>query len=213
MKKLSTKTLLPIVGGILLITLGVMFLLNNLGIIMLEWEFLMGPLFALGGLIFVLVFILNRREWWALIPGFVLMGIGLIIFMGQLSSATADQWSGSVFLGFLGLAFALIYITHRDNWWAVIPGGVLLTLAVVSLLEDGGTLSGVVFFAGLALTFGLVYILPKPGGKLTWALYPAGILALIGVLVALGASNLTDFVLPLVLLLVGGYFIFRALKK
>ncbi len=213
MKKLSTKTLLPIVGGILLITLGVMFLLNNLGIIMLVWEFLMGPLFALGGLIFVLVFILNRREWWALIPGFVLMGIGLIIFMGQLSSATADQWSGSVFLGFLGLAFALIYITHRDNWWAVIPGGVLLTLAVVSLLEDGGTLSGVVFFAGLALTFGLVYILPKPGGKLTWALYPAGILALIGVLVALGASNLTDFVLPLVLLLVGGYFIFRALKK
>jgi len=213
MKKLSTKTLLPIVGGILLIALGVMFLLNNLGIIMLEWEFLMGPLFAFGGLIFVLVFIFNRREWWALIPGFVLMGIGLIIFMGQLSSAAADQWSGSVFLGFLGLAFVLIYITHRDNWWAVIPGGVLLTLAVVSLLEDGGTLSGVVFFAGLALTFGLVYILPKPGGKLTWALYPAGILALIGVLVALGASNLTDFVLPLVLLLVGGYFIYRALKK
>ncbi len=160
MKKLSTKRLLPIVGGILLIALGVMFLLNNLGIIMLEWEFLKGPLFAFGGLIFVLVFILNRREWWALIPG-----------------------------------------------------GVLLTLAVVSLLEDGGTLSGVVFFAGLALTFGLVYILPKPGGKLTWALYPAGILALIGVLVALGASNLTDFVLPLVLLLVGGYFIYRALKK
>jgi len=59
MKKLSTKTLLPIVGGILLIALGVMFLLNNLGIIMLEWEFLMGPLFAFGGLIFVLVFIFN----------------------------------------------------------------------------------------------------------------------------------------------------------
>jgi len=83
----------------------------------------------------------------------------------------------------------------------------------VSLLPDYGVLSGGLFFLGMALTFGLVYILPKPAGKLTWALYPAGILLIIGALVTLGATNLINYVWPLALLGAGGYVIFRSLRK
>lgn len=213
MKRSRTKILVPVVGGILLIAAGVIFLLNNFEIIDLNWEMLMGPLFAIGGLVFILVFIFNPKEWWSLIPGFVLMGIGLIIFMGQIMETAADDWSGVIFLGFLGLAFLIIYITHRNQWWAIIPGGVLLTLAGVTLIPDESTLTGVIFFLGLALTFGLLYLLPKPEGRLHWALYPAGILLAIGVLVLLGATDVMDFVLPLVLLILGGFFIIRALRK
>ena len=213
MKRSRTKILVPIVGGILLIAAGVVFLLNNLEIIDLDWEILMGPLFAIGGLVFILVFIFNPKEWWALIPGFVLMGIGLIIFMGQIMATAVDRWSGVIFLGFLGLAFLIIYITHRNQWWAIIPGGVLLTLSGVTLFPEGSALTGVIFFLGLALTFGLLYLLPKPEGRLRWALYPAGILLVIGILILLGATNVMDFVLPLVLLIVGGFFIVRALRK
>lgn len=213
MKRSRTKILVPVVGGILLIAAGVIFLLNNFEIIDLNWEMLMGPLFAIGGLVFILVYIFNPKEWWSLIPGFVLMGIGLIIFMGQIMETAADNWSGVIFLGFLGLAFLIIYITHRNQWWAIIPGGVLLTLAGVTLIPDESTLTGVIFFLGLALTFGLLYLLPKPEGRLRWALYPAGILLAIGVLVLLGATDVMDFVLPLVLLILGGFFIIRALRK
>lgn len=213
MKRSRTKILVPVVGGILLIAAGVIFLLNNFEIIDLNWEMLMGPLFAIGGLVFILVYIFNPKEWWSLIPGFVLMGIGLIIFMGQIMETAADNWSGVIFLGFLGLAFLIIYITHRNQWWAIIPGGVLLTLAGVTLIPDESTLTGVIFFLGLALTFGLLYLLPKPEGRLHWALYPAGILLAIGVLVLLGATDVMDFVLPLVLLILGGFFIIRALRK
>lgn len=213
MNRSRLKILLPIVGGILLIAAGVIFLLNNLEVIDLDWQMLMGPLFAVGGLIFLLVFILNPNEWWALIPGFALMGIGLIVFMGQGIDTAADRWSGMIFLGFLGLAFLIIYITHRNQWWAIIPGGVLLTLAGVTLIPDNSSLTGVIFFLGLALTFGLLYLLPKPEGRLRWALYPAGILLAVGVLVLLGATNVMDFVFPLVLLIVGGFFIVRALRK
>ena len=213
MKKSTTRVLVPIVGGILLIAAGVIFLLSNLGIITLDWEMLVGPLFAIGGLVFVLLFVLNTDGWWALIPGFVLMGIGLIIFMGDKEAALVESWSGATFLGFLGLAFFLIYITHHEQCWAIIPGGALLTIAGVTLVPKDGLLSGVIFFLGLALTFGLVYFLPKPAGRFKWALYPAGILFVIGVLMILGVTNVLNFVWPVALLIAGGYVLYRALRK
>lgn len=213
MKKSNRRILLSIIGGILLIAAGVIFLLDNLGMIYLNWEIVIGPIFALGGLVFLVVFILNTDNWWALIPGFVLIAIGVIIFMDQNMETAADLWSGAIFLGLLGLSFFLIYLFHTDNWWAIIPGGVLLTLAGVTLVPDDGLIGGVIFFIGLAITFGLVYILPKPSGRLQWALYPAGILLLIGVLVYLGAENLIDYVWPVALLIVGSYVVYRALKK
>lgn len=211
MKK--SRLLFSIVGGIILIAAGVIFLLDNIGLITLDWEMLIGPMFTLGGLVFLLMFIFNTSDWWALIPGFTLIGIGIIIFMGQNMESMAELWSGAVFLGLLGLAFLLIYITHRTNWWAIIPGGVLLTLAGVTLIPDESVLSGGVFFLGMAATFGLVWLLPKPEGRLNWALYPAGILALIGLLVVLGATNLIHYVWPLALLIGGGFILYRALLK
>ncbi len=213
MSKNKSRLLLPIIGGILLIAAGVIFLLNNLGMIALDWEMYLGPIFALGGLAFLVVFILNTDDWWALIPGFVLIAIGVIAFMDQNMVSVADRWGGAVFLGLLGVSFLLIYLFHMDNWWAIIPGGVLLTLAGVTLVPDGGVLSGGVFFIGMAITFGLVYVLPKPVGRLKWALYPAGILLLIGALIYLGAENLLNYVWPVVLLIAGGFIVYRALKK
>jgi len=213
MKKLKPGVLLSFVGGLLLIAAGVVFLLDNLGIIMLDWEMLVGPMFGIAGLVFLTAFILNTKHWWALIPGFVLVGIGIIIFMNRSMESAAELWSGAVFLGMLGLAFMLIYITHRVHWWAIIPGGVLLTLAGVTLISDGNNLSGGVFFLGLAATFGLVYLLPKPGGKLTWALFPAVVLLLIAALVLMGETNLIDYLWPAALLLGGIYILYRALRK
>ncbi len=213
MKRSKSKLLFPIIGGFLLIAAGVVFLLNNLGVLDINWEMIIGPIFALGGLVFLVVFILDTNDWWALIPGFVLIAIGVIIFMDQNLESVADLWSGAVFLGFLGLSFLLIYIFHTDQWWAIIPGGVLMTLAGVTLVPEEWVLGGVIFFIGMAITFGLVYILPKPSGRLTWALYPAGILLLIGIMVYLGAENLMDFVWPVALLIAGGYIVFKALKK
>lgn len=209
MKK--SKFLFSIVGGLLLIAAGVVFLLDNLELISLDWEMLIGPMFGIGGLVFLLVFVLNTEDWWALIPGFALLAIGIIIFMGQ--QAFMESWSGAVFLGCLSLAFLLVYFFHHNQWWAIIPGGVLLTLSGVTLLPDSGVLAGGVFFLGMALTFFLVYIAPKPTGKLTWALYPAAGLLAVGLLATLGATSLINYVWPLALLAGGGYLIFRATKK
>jgi hypothetical protein len=85
---------------------------------------------------------------------------------------------------------------HRKQWWALIPGGVLLTLAGVTLVSEPDYAGGL-FFLGLALTFGLIYFLPKPSGKSQWALYPAVFLLAVGVLVNLGEANVLNYVWPL----------------
>ena len=213
MKTSKTRFWLSIVSGVLLVSAGVFFLLANLGIISLNWEVIVGPLFGIGGLVFLFIFIKNKDSWWALIPAFVLIAIGIIIFMDNQLPAEAQRWSGAVFLGLLSLAFLLIYVFHRENWWAIIPGGVLLTLAVVNLVSENDLLSGGVFFLGMAVTFGLLYALPNPSGKQKWALYPAGVLFLVGVLVTLGSVNILQYVWPIGLLAAGGYFIYRSIKK
>jgi hypothetical protein len=212
-KKIKAGVFIPVVGGILLVLAGLVLLLNNFGIIQLNWEMLVGPLFGIGGLVFLAVYLLDRDNWWALIPGFVLIGLGIIFFMGQNLESMAEELGGAVFLGLLGLAFLLIYITHRENWWAIIPGGVLVTLAGVTLIPEDSVLMGGAFFLGLAVTFGLVYILPSPSGRMKWALYPAGILLILGILVMLGATNLLNYVWPLALLIAGAYVIYLAVRK
>jgi hypothetical protein len=204
---------LSVISGIMLVAAGVIFLLVNFDLITLDWELLIGPLFGIGGLVFLIVFILNTDDWWALIPAFVLFGIGGSIFIDLTLGSSAEKWIGLVFLGLLGFGFLLIYIFHSEQWWAVIPGGVLLTLAGVSLVSENDLLSGGLFFLGMALTFGLIYILPKPSGKSKWALYPAAILLTIGVFITLGAVDVMNYVLPLALLIGGGYIIYRSLKK
>jgi len=202
---------LSIITGILLVAAGVIFLLGNLEIITVDWEVIIGPVFGIAGLVFLVVFMLNTDNWWALLPAFVLMAIGIIIFMDNTMPAASDLWSGAVFLGLLGLSFLLIYIFHREHWWAIIPSGVLLTLAGVTLVSETDYAGGL-FFLGMALTFGLIYFLPKPSGKSRWALYPAAILLAVGVLVTLGEANVLNYVWPLALLIAGGYVLYRSLK-
>jgi len=212
MKK-YTSLFLPVLGGILLITLGTLLLLSNFNIITMDWSLAIGPAFAIGGLAFLAVYLLDRNNWWALIPGLVLIALGAIIFLEQVSENAADHWGGAIFLGAIGLSFWLIYLTKTSNWWAIIPAGVLSSLAVVTLVPENWLVSGSIFFIGLALTFAFVYILPKPEGRMKWALYPAAGLLLVGILATLGATNWLGFIWPSALLIGGGFLIYRAIRK
>ncbi|MEW5828921.1 MAG: hypothetical protein AB1846_08550, partial [Chloroflexota bacterium] len=102
--------------------------------------------------------------------------------------------------------------TDRERWWAIIPGGVLLTLGAVSALDDlTGMETGGVFFIGLGLTFLLVAILPGPR-QMAWAFIPAAVLLVMGLLMGTPFFGLTEFVWPAALI-VGGilliFFYFR----
>jgi len=217
-----------IVLGVVLIALGVLALLQNLGIlnlsdvlpyISIESGDVIGTLlvtlfFAGVGLIFLVVFVVNmHRNWWAVIPGFTLMGLAALIAFGN----RMGEAGAGMFLGAIGLSFLVIYLVRREFWWAVIPAGVLLTLAfmvpVISAFPGAPMLGPAFLFIGLALTFLLVYLLPSEEERRTWALYPAGILAIIGVLLLLSLGNLINILGGLALIAGGGYLMLRAARR
>jgi hypothetical protein len=195
----------------LLILGGILFLLLNIGILPHLGNLMIAFVFVAGGLVFLLVFLRDMDHWWALFPGFALLGIAEIIAVNVIFPVLGERVSGGLFLGTLALSFLIVYVLRPENWWAVIPGGTLLTLAVVATLDTIGleTLGGPVFFLGLALTFGLVYLLPTAHGRMTWALWPAGACLMMSAVVLFAATNLFVYVFPVALIAGGAYLLLR----
>jgi hypothetical protein len=169
--------------------------------------------FIAAGAGFLVVYLGESQHWWAVIPGMALLGIGALI---GLSIVGWDQYiGGAVFLGALSLAFWLVYLRERQHWWAVIPGGVLLTLAGVAAVDQIAPRieTGGLFFLGLALTFALLYVLPTGEERMKWPLIPAGVLFAVAVIVILATSSLLRFVLPVAVVIAGAYLVVRALRS
>jgi len=206
MKGIESKTLL----GILLIIGGLFFLMQSLGLLMLDdlWPII----FAAAGAVFLYNFVRQRQNWWAVIPGMALLGIGTLIAFDQIFPRANDAWGGAIFLGSLSAAFLAVYLrTAGHEWWAIIPGGVLGTLTITILLEPllGDGFTGGLFMLGLGATFALVYLLPTPAGRMRWAIYPASILGSIGVLTSIAATQVIRVLGPLALIAFGLYLILR----
>jgi len=203
-----------ILWGGLLVLAGVLFLVQNLGLFRIG-ELFWVVLLALAAVFFLSVFLQNKANWWALIPGLTLLSVGIIVLINWISPDHGERWSGSIILAGIGLSFALIYLVARQNWWAIIPAGVLFTLAVIAGLEEFFPALGTagLFFLGLGLTFALVALLPNPQGDMRWAWIPGGILLLVGSIFLVAGGNLLVYVWPVILILAGGLFIVRALRN
>lgn len=189
--------------GFGLIGLGAFFLLANLGVFGFG-DLLPALLFFAGSGLFLRHFNHHRSEhWWALIPGFALLALGLAVISGPLS--------GGLFLGTLGLGFIAVYVNNPRQWWAVIPGGVLLTLGVTAAPILPFVDEGIIFFLGLTATFVALYRLPEDRGRQRWARYPAlGTLAL-SIMIAFDElfGSFDNVLLSVALLAFGGYLLWQ----
>jgi hypothetical protein len=198
-----------ILGGLLMLG-GALALLDTMGIIGNAGNIFWGLIWGAVGVFFLYLLVNDRQSnWWAAFPGFTLIGMALTSFLPE-SIGFLDSL---VFLGSISLAFWWVYFTDTSRWWAVIPAGVLLTLGVVSTLDDvSGFDSGGLFFIGLGLTFLLVAVLPG-GNNQSWAWYPTVALLIFGALVGMPSLDITDYVVPAILILAGGFMIFRFFRQ
>jgi hypothetical protein len=194
-----------LVFGALLVLAGLLSLLDAVGVISNGGGIFWGLIFAAGGLFFLYMLINNRENWWAAFPAFTLLGLALASFLPD----SLEAFSGLVFFAGISLGFFWVYFTGTDRWWAIIPAGVLLTLGVVSSLDAvSGMETGGLFFLGLGLTFILVAVLPGGSGR-SWALIPGVILLLFGALLGTPYRGVTDYLWPAVLIILGGFFVWR----
>lgn len=202
--------------GILLIAGGILFLLQNMGIIRQGGDLFWTLVFLAAAAVFGYMYWTDRSQWWPLIPGLAFLGIAVTIFLGWALPAVGEAWGGAFFLAAMGAAFWIVYATSHERWWAIIPGGTLVTLALVAGLTpligeafDGGA----ILFFGLGVTFGLLYYLPKPGGRFQWALIPAAVLLLMGAALSMAAVSWLRFAWPVVLIGLGLVLVFRSVAR
>ena len=113
----------------------------------------------------------------------------------------------------IGLPFLLIYLADRRMWWALIPGGILSVLALITFVS-GGTVSGQVVAAimlfGLAAVFAVLRFATRNSPWMGWATWVAIILAGIGALLLITGPAATAIVGPAILIGLGLILLVRA---
>lgn len=153
------------------------------------------PVILFGGVAFLL-FRQGARsgEWGWSFAAFPLVGLAL-------AALAPRGLDGFAFLASIGVGFAFVYRLDATRWWAVIPAGVLWSLALTALLDARGMAagsSGAVLMFGLAITFYLLTRLPRL--PQAWGVVPAAVLAVLGVV---SIATAAAWLLPLALIGVG----------
>lgn len=202
-----------LVLGFFFLIAGLAVLLSNMGFLSLDKLFWPGVL-AGGGLIFIYYFLSSKSNWWASIPGCILIAVGLTAAMPTLIPGSEGLMGGPVVLAGISLGFWLVYLRTPNNWWAIIPAGVMLSIATMTLINtDSGLATAGIFFIGLGLTFALVALLPGASLRMGWPWIPAGILLLMGFLFISSASQLASLVLPSAMIIGGLVLVLRAFRN
>ncbi len=201
-----------LIWGVALIAMGAFFLAQQFGAFgKLElpfWAFAFGLL----GLIFLFTFSTDRRQWWSLIPGCILLGVALVIVNAQNEFIPAQQ-AGGLFLFSIGLPFLLIYLLDRRLWWALIPGGILSVLALITFVSGGavgGQVIAAIMFFGLAAVFAVLRLATRSSAYMGWATWVAIIMAAIGALLLITGTAAAAIVGPAILIGLGLVLLVRA---
>ena len=199
--------------GLVVVLFGVFGLLQTMGIVRMQgnwWMLVFALIFAAAGATFLYALFIDRRNWWAAIPGLTLVGLGAMMALLTIPGFP-DIIAPFIFLLSIAAAFVVVYFFTRQ-WWAIIPAGVMASVSLTTLLaETNGALSGGVMFLGIAATFALLALVGVgKGSSLPWPWIPAGILFLFsGLIMMTGGGQLPGMVWAVLLICAGGFLLLR----
>ncbi len=122
----------------------------------------------------------RTRNWWALIPGGVMLFIALTTL---LVDNVGGEWVGSLFLFLIGLSFLIVYLNNRTRTWALLVAYILGVLSIAPAMASGGgntaAYFGAVYFLAVALPFYIIYFRSMDNW---WAIIPAGVMTVLAVI-------------------------------
>ena len=200
MKSFSWRILV----GVVLVLFGALALLQSFGVLDYAgswWGIFFGLIFAVTGTGFMMILFQNRAtHWWAAIPGMTLIGLGALMVLAVLNVEPVELLP-AIFMGCIAASFLIVYLLDRQRWWAIIPGGTLLSIAIMLLFAQTGSWPAVILFGGMAVSFGLVALTARPPAHpRAWAWYPAMGMVVLATIVAATAGPLPGIIWPILLI-------------
>lgn len=136
---------------------------------------------------FVAAYLTDRtNNWWALIPGGVMLFLALTTLFVD---SSGGEWVGALFLFMIALSFLVVYLNNRTRTWALLVAYIVGVLGIAPLMSTGGrdaAYFGPVFLFAVALPFFYVYFRSPENW---WAIIPAGSVATVAVIAALAIAG------------------------
>ena len=91
---------------------------------------------------FLVVFLRDRAQWWALIPAYVLFAVGLMVALLG-SGILSDLLVPAYVMFAIAIPFLVVFARDTRNWWALIPGGIMAAIGL-SFLVAGAAIQFIV---------------------------------------------------------------------
>jgi hypothetical protein len=147
--------------GFILIFLGIIFLLENLSVIRLDFLILWPILIILGGAGFWLGYAINRKLTSFIIPGTILISYGALFLHCTIFGWDRMAALWPVFLMGPGVGFYLLYLLGGKNKILLWPAGILIILSALFFLRYIEYLR---YWPVLLIIGGVILILKKNKG-------------------------------------------------
>jgi hypothetical protein len=194
-----------LVWGVVLVLLGGLLLIQNLGLIPEFSEAVWAIILGVACLSFIAVYLFSGIENWGwLFPIFITGGLSVT---AVLSLTTINPiWVGAFFMASVSVPFWIVYLFNRkENWWALIPGWATAVLTLIILLSEtmSGEIIGALVMWAVALPFIFVYVRNR---EHWWALIPGFIMTGMGVVVLLASRSADEIIGTFLLLMMAAPF-------
>ncbi|MGC8779484.1 MAG: hypothetical protein ACP5UQ_01325 [Anaerolineae bacterium] len=205
----------PFMWALSFLLAGAFLLLKNFGVFRDLGDAIWGGVFAAMGAGFLAWYLLDRERVWRAIAGFPLLTVGALLILAWQKINLGDRQAAAVLFG-VALGFWAVLLTHDNNWWAILPAGILTVLSALTSVQDRLSASAWLgfFVLGLGIVFGLLYLLRLGQQDAGWAGLPAAAFLLLGLATLAAAFNLPGLVAfwwPAGLVVVGALLLIFAL--
>ena len=125
-----------ILPGLFLIILGVIFLLGNVGAFKISPDMFWAIIVILIGAIFWIWFLLDRTRANLIMPGTVLLTIGIVFYYCAATGWDALRRLWPFFILAPAFGFYLMYLFGKRERGILIPAGILTVIGVVQILQS-----------------------------------------------------------------------------
>jgi hypothetical protein len=96
------------------------------------------PTYVLAAIMlpFLVAYLRDREQWWALVPAYVLLAVGVMV--GLIGRGVLSELLIPAYVMFaIAVPFFVVYVRDSTHWWALIPGGIMTIIGLSFLVAEG----------------------------------------------------------------------------
>ena len=126
----------PILQGLALILIGMVFILGNFGVFHPDWEMVFPWIIMIMGVLFWLGFLMDRSRSFLIMPGTILVIYGAVFFLMAKYTWASIESMGPVFILAPAVGLYFTYLISQRNRSILITSTVLGVISLIFLLNS-----------------------------------------------------------------------------